>query len=212
MMSQHSPMAASISDALTTRLDAVAPVRPVVSLTEHDDERLLVFAGRFEDAFARAPRVDASHARQWALLLAHAYELLRVFAEVVDIRFAPTCPYTSMEELRADVLEHRRLVITTEHSVHPLWSPEENGVFRVVHDIVPHVLHGREFSLRGELLAFHDHLRRAPPGCELALFTELVAYAAVRYTTGDYPPAQKACVFPELFAAYMATMTGPHAA
>lgn len=168
-------------------------------------ERLMTFAAGFRPHYDAAPeRGPASDLAGWALLREHAYEVAEVFRRRIDIRFADHCPYSEPAEIRADILEHGRMVITTEHSEHPFWSVEDNCTFRVVHDIIPHVLRDRAFTLEGEVLSYHDHLLRAPAGCELALFTELFVYAAIRYTGGAYPPRQKACAFPALHRAYHA--------
>ena len=163
---------------------------------------LLAFAERVTRAYAAEPRlVEPRYASSWQALMAHAQEVYEAVRPHLDIAFTPRTVYFGPEDIAADV-ERGRLEINTEHCEHPLWTPEENCIFRVVHDILPHVLYRRAFSLEGEVLAFHDHVRRAPPEARLALFTEIFGYSAIRYSTGVYPEKQKCIAFPELLADY----------
>ncbi|GHG62990.1 hypothetical protein [Comamonas sp. JC664] len=122
---------------------------------------------------------------------------------LLAITYSTRTVYERPEDIVAD-LERGRLEINTGHCEHPLWTPEENCVFRIAHDVIPYALYLRPFSLEGEVLAFHDHVRRAPAEARLALFTEIFGFAAIRYSTGVYPERQKCIVFPELLAAYEA--------
>lgn len=175
---------------------------------------LLAFATRFTEAYsAESRRVDAPFAFSWRALMAHAREVYAAVGSLLTIEFTPRTVYFSPEDILADV-ERGRLEINTEHCDHPLWTPEENLLFRVVHDLLPHVLYLRPFSLEGEVLSFHDHVRRAPPEARLALFTEIFGYAAIRYSTGVYPDVQRCIAFPALLADYEASFLPPktHAA
>lgn len=175
------------------------------SFDEADALRLERFGSEFRAIYDEAPALDPTeHLSAWDRLREHAYDVYESVGRHIAVSFAPSCPYSTPAEIRADVLEHGRLVVTTEHSEHPYWSVEDNCVFRVVHDIIPHVLLHREFTLVGEVLSYHDHLRFAPASCEQALFTELFVYAAIRYTWGRYPEKQKACAFPGLHRRYNA--------
>ncbi|AKQ64513.1 hypothetical protein A176_001425 [Myxococcus hansupus] len=165
---------------------------------------LLAFATRVTDAYAAdSRRVDIGAAGSWEALLAHAFEVHEAVRPLLAITYSTRTVYDRPEDIVAD-LERGRLEINTEHCEHPLWTPEENCIFRIAHDVIPHALYLRPFSLEGEVLAFHDHVRRAPAEARLALFTEIFGYAAIRYSTGVYPAHQKCIVFPELLAAYEA--------
>ncbi len=163
------------------------------------------FAAGFRAVFDAAPVLDpAGHLEAWDRLREHAHEVYDGLAPHFDIRFEPPAPGLTPAELRVDLLEHGRLVITTEHCEHPCWSVEDNCKYRVVHDVITHVLYDRPFSLVGEVLGFHDHLRFAPIGSEQAVFTEVFVYAAIYYTHGSFPTRQKACAFPQLHRQYLA--------
>ncbi|MBJ6763832.1 hypothetical protein JGU66_23920 [Myxococcaceae bacterium JPH2] len=163
---------------------------------------LFAFATRVTQAYkADARAVDPVYADSWRALLQHAREVYAFVESRLSITYSTRTVYSGPEDILAD-MERGRLEINTEHCEHPLWTPEENCIFRVAHDIVPHARYLRTFSLEGEVLAFHDHVRRAPREARLALFTEIWSYAAIRYSTGVYPETQKCVAFPELLSAY----------
>lgn len=165
---------------------------------------LLAFATRVTDAYTADTRhLDTSATGSWKALLAHAFEVHEAVRPLLSITYSTRTVYERPEDIVAD-LERGQLEINTEHCEHPLWTPEENCIFRIAHDVIPHALYLRPFSLEGEVLSFHDHVRRAPAEARLALFTEIFGYAAIRYSTGVYPEHQKCIVFPELLAEYEA--------
>jgi len=201
----------TVLNALRERIESHFPSTAYADPSPHafQPAPLLAFATRVTNAYAADARlVDTDAAGSWRALLAHAIEVYEAVRPCLDITYSTRTVYSSPEDIVAD-LERGRLEINTEHCEHPLWTPEENCIFRIAHDIIPHALHLRPFSLEGEVLAFHDHVRKAPPEARLALFTEIFGYAAIRYSTGVYPEAQKCIVFPELLAEYEAAFLPP---
>lgn len=146
--------------------------------------------------------IDPPHRAAWDSLLLEAKRLVAELRLVLDIRFVAHEAYAGPDEIRDDVLGNRRLAISTLHCEHPLWSPADNCEFRVAHDILGHVLHPHPFSLVGEYLAFHEHMRCTDPGARQALFTEICVYASIRYTVGSYPDTQRAIAFPAQLETY----------
>jgi len=168
-----------------------------------DDAALREFSSDVVAAYAADERLfDPPHRASWDLLLREAQRLVAALRPVLEIRFVPFEAYTGPDDLREDVLQNYRLEVSTLHCEHPLWSPAENCAFRVAHDILGHVLHPHAFSLVGEYLAFHEHMRRTDPGARQALFTEVCVYASIRYTVGEYPPTQRAIAFPAQLRSY----------
>lgn len=167
------------------------------------DAALTAFSWEIVAAHAADLRlVDAEHRGAWGVLLREAQRLVAELRPLIDISFAPHERYSGPEDMRADVVNHRRLEVSTLHCVHPLWTPEENCEFRVAHDILGHVLRPYPFSLAGEYLAFHEHMRHTDPAARQAVFTEVCVYASIRYTVGEYPEVQRAVAFPGYLEAY----------
>ncbi|MGK4580017.1 hypothetical protein [Kitasatospora sp. HPMI-4] len=72
----------------------------------------------------------------------------------------------------------------------------ENDLFRAVHDVFGHVVHGNSFSLEGELLATWDHMQMYSPECHRALLTETLCQICwfycgphIRRSDGSVPKA-----------------------
>ena len=168
-----------------------------------DDAALTAFSWQIVAAHAADERmVDAEHRGAWDILLREAQRLVAGLRSLIDIRFVPYERYRGPDDMRADVVDHRRLEVSTLHCVHPLWTPEENCEFRVAHDILGHVLRPHPFSLAGEYLAFHDHMRHTDRAARQAVFTEVCMYASIRYTVGEYPAVQRAIGLPQFLERY----------
>ena len=167
------------------------------------DASLTAFSWELVAAHAADERmVDPEHRGAWALLLREAQRLVAELRPLIAISFAAREAYAGPEDMREDVVRNRRLEVSTLHCVHPLWTPAENCEFRVAHDILGHVLQTHPFSLAGEYLAFHEHMRHTDPAARQAVFTEVCMYASIRYTVGAYPEVQRAIGFPRHLAVY----------
>lgn len=85
-------------------------------------------------------------------------------------------------------------------SPHPMREPSavvlggvrlvHNDLFRAVHDVFGHVVHGNSFSLEGELLATWDHMQMYSPECHRALLTETLCQICWFYRG---PHLRRAC-------------------
>ncbi len=175
------------------------------------------------------PRVDEARAAQ----MAGVYERLksdptnpevqRAYRALVDetkaqyqalqdagyrFEFVDEDPYKSSAEMTRDLRENRRLrVFKSKEGDHPLLTPEENTIFRAVHDAIGHGAGGTQFGPHGEELAYRKHA---------AMFSPLARRAMATETRGQnswvnfgphraLPPAQrpfaeqKAALWPEEF-------------
>ena len=168
-----------------------------------DDASLRDFSRDVVEAHAADDRlIDPPHRAAWDALLRDAQRMVAALRPLIEIRHVAHDAYTGPDDMREDVLRNRRLDVSTLHCDHPLWSPEQNCAFRVAHDILGHVLHPHPFSLVGEYLAFHEHMRRTDPDAKQALFTEVCVYASIRYTVGEYPQTQRAIAYPAQLLTY----------
>ena len=105
-------------------------------------------------------------------------------------------PYDTASQMANSYKNEGKLYISIDYSDHPLWSVEDNIVFRTVHDYIVHIRGGFEFGLKGELGSYNLHAKLAPKAALPALFTEIVGQAAYAVTTGDFPSQQKIAVLP----------------
>lgn len=83
-------------------------------------------------------------------------------------------PYTSFDEMRADVINNRNLSVlsTAATGPHPIMTNEENDQFRAVHDYYGHVATGRGFDRHGEEAAYLSHRQMFPEEAHTALASE----------------------------------------
>lgn len=104
-------------------------------------------------------------------------------------------PYPDEHTMFADI-ERGRLFVSDLHHEHPVWSPEVNRAFRIVHDVMGHWMTGSDFSWSGELRAWwsHDDITESVHA-RAALFTEAVGQVAWRIVHGHFGP-QKVVVLP----------------
>jgi hypothetical protein len=70
-------------------------------------------------------------------------------------------------------LNQGNFVVSRANSDHPIWTPDENVDFRIVHDILGHYPTGGDFSWHGENDACNAHAARlTDPEARKALMTE----------------------------------------
>jgi len=98
-------------------------------------------------------------------------------------------PYSTAEEMAADVANKRIKVLSTEATGgHAVFSNLENDQFRAVHDVFGHAATGRGFSRHGEEAAYQAHSQMFRPGSQQALGAELRHQTSHLIFTGDFPP------------------------
>lgn len=95
--------------------------------------------------------------------------------EGIKVEFTDTDPYAKAEDMVRDVTENRRLKVfkTAPDQAHPFLSPEENDLFRAVHDYFGHYKGGRSFGPWGEEQAYRAHSKMfVDPLARRAMATE----------------------------------------
>jgi hypothetical protein len=161
-------------------------------------------------AYALAPIVGPGAARAWQSLADHTmatYERLARALDVVPV--ATSEPYRTMVDMARDVGQGRILVSDVNHE-HPLWTPEVNRAFRVVHDVVGHCTTGAGFDWRGELRAWAKHETLVEcPHAKSALFCEAAGQVAYALDNGGEFGPQKCAILDQwLEWAYPPAWTG----
>jgi hypothetical protein len=96
-------------------------------------------------------------------------------------------PYETAQEMKDGYFKTGTLYISIDYSKHPVWSVEENIVFRSVHDYIVHIRGGNEFGMRGEYKAYNLHMKLAPDAALPALFTEIVGQVSVALVENIFP-------------------------
>ncbi|KKN96695.1 hypothetical protein LCGC14_0163390 [marine sediment metagenome] len=158
-----------------------ADVREKLELKDFNEYARLV-----ADAYEEAPSYDPDAARHWEALNSSNKILFRRFLGRSRVEYTDEDPYESSEEMQRDFRETGVLKIYSGDSEHPVFSVEDNLLFRTVHDYFTHIARGQPFTLRGELAAYNTHAKLATVEARPALFTEVVGQAAYYIVHGRF--------------------------
>lgn len=91
----------------------------------------------------------------------------------------PASPYSSPDELRKDVRDRKRLLVSTENVDHPVWTPQDVVNFRVTHNVLGvGQSNTPDHSWRGSNMAFQSHAPFLSPDARKALFSEIIGQGA----------------------------------
>jgi hypothetical protein len=146
--------------------------------------------------------------RVQAMVQAEIQRIKRAFAKLtrtIPVVFTDHDPYGSYDEMRADVIANRRLMIYKGGSDTPLWDPLTNWQARALHDW-DHLGAG-DFTMEGE----HGVYRKsaaATPGLAPLYLSEIVLQAAVQTTTGEFTE-QKLVLPSEAMVREIDSLRGP---
>lgn len=122
----------------------------------------------------------------------HLTEDLGVTVEAVD-----TDPYATAADMVADVRDNKRLqVLKTGDGEHPFLTPEENDMFRAVHDAYGHAATGQAFGRHGEEAAFIAHRGMFGDEAGKAMATETRGQNSVLIADGEFGK-QKVALLPD---------------
>lgn len=151
------------------------------------------YAKAVAEAYEAAPTVSPEVVDSYKVLAKHNEKMFYQLLTRFDIEFRDEDSYRSFKELKKEVDKSGLLKVYKGGDAHPLWTPEQNWMFRAVHDLLGHLAGtGHSFSLRGELAAYNQHLKIVPAKAVPALFSEVVGQVCYYYVNKRYAP-QKAC-------------------
>lgn len=184
---------------------------------DFDSVQVSPLAGSMADVYNRAvsdptnPEVVAAY----RALVDETREQLRVMEEDLGIRieYVDTDPYNvigkdglpvpSSKLMMEDVVNNKRLQVRDSSddfaaNPHPIFTVDENNMFRAVHDFFGHAGSGRGFDAAGEEAAWLSHSQMFTPLARRAMTTETRGQNSYYNKFGEFAP-QKAFLFPEEF-------------
>jgi hypothetical protein len=171
----------------------------ILNYSEFIGERLELvdwdeYAKLVAEAYEAAPEFDREAAKHWKALNESNQKLYKRLMSKVTVEFVTgEDPYPDQATMKREVERTGVLKIMTDHSEHPVFSKEENVIFRAVHDYITHILTDTPFGLKGELRAANVHMKLVPAEARPALFTEVVGQVAMFIVHNEFP-AQKVAV------------------
>lgn len=159
------------------------------------------------NAYEDAPVYDKSAEPYWKALADSNDKLFKRLLSKVDVIFTSEHPkrdklkllgkdykliqhkdpYSSAKQMADDVKKNGRIMISADHSDHPIFSVEQNIIFRTVHDYIVHILGKKEFGLYGELQSYNLHAKMLPVKARPAAFTEIVGQVCWYDVFGGFP-------------------------
>lgn len=162
------------------------------------------------EAYEQAPDYDASVVKHWNALNTSNYQLFKRLLSKVNVIFTtndkskvgsiiidgrnfkieyitPDQEYKTQSEMKQSFQETGVLKISIDYSEHPVFSVEDNIVFRTVHDYIAHIQGNYDFGAKGEIGCYNLHAKMANKEAVPALFTEVVGQASTTIVTGDFP-------------------------
>lgn len=195
------------------------PQRPTAlpEITAVDEDRARAMARVYEGLESRPddPAVQSAY-RAFVAETQKQYEALQRAG--YRFEFVDEDPYKNSAEMMRDLRDNKRLkVFKSKEGDHPLLSPEENNIFRAVHDAIGHGAGGYQFGPKGEELAFRKHAAMYSPEAQRVMATETRGQNSwVNFGPNGHLPVsqrpfaqQKAALWPEEFLGdYGAMPTG----
>lgn len=134
-----------------------------------------VFVAKQYDA---APVMDPEAVPAWRDLMAHVRQDVELnILPKLNVEEVHGQPYANAAEMNADIA-NGHLKVSVDNSEHPVWTPQENILFRIWHDYRQHFENGADFSLEGEWKAFKRAEEGMPAAARDALHVEIYGQAA----------------------------------
>lgn len=181
------------------------------------------FAAQVAKAYDDLPLVDPAAEPAYRAMVA---ETKAQFAYItrelkLKIEFTDVDPYKSAQEMMADIKANKRLKVykTAADQNHPFMTPDENNMFRAVHDFFGHAHAGNAFDRHGEEVAYRLHSQMYGPEARRAMATETRGQNSylnfadeniARRARGERAefPVQKAALLPDEMIGAMPTKGG----
>ncbi len=121
----------------------------------------------------------------------------------IDVQVTHDDPYGKnsvhdvVNEFRDDVVNHSRMKVLSTASTggHPVFTNDQNDMFRAVHDVYGHLGSGRGIDMHGEEAAFQKHSRMFSPLARQAMATETRGQNAALQAHGEFQD-QKVAIMP----------------
>jgi hypothetical protein len=130
-------------------------------------------------AYRALPVFDPKALPAWEALANETRAQAKAIMRQIDVQVVDDPePYETAQEMCEDIKRNGRFLVSRANSDHPVWSPEDNINFRIVHDVIGHCQSGGDFSWRGENMACGVHFPLVSSLAQEALFTECIGQTA----------------------------------
>jgi hypothetical protein len=169
------------------------------------------FAG-LANAYFALPTFDVTAVPAWQAMALEAEQQLELLtSHGFTFGVSSDDPYATPWDMFASVENDRHLTVLSTESTggHPVFSNDENDVFRAVHDIFGHFASQRGFNHHGEEAAYRRHALMFSPLARQAMATETRGQNAALIATGDFA-SERIGILPNVWRdPYALTPNGP---
>lgn len=151
------------------------------------------------EAYAKAPVYDPKAAAAYKELADDSMrraDVLRNQLHIEEVNDPE--PYPHAQAMTDDIHKRQHFQVSRANSEHPLWTPEQNVAFRIVHDVLGHGVSGGDFGWEGENKACQAHFPLLSAEAQKALFSECIGQTAYAAHYRHFGP-QKVALFPEFY-------------
>lgn len=152
-------------------------------------------------AYAALPDYDTAAVHCWHVMAAEVERQADLLVEHgFEITSSPSDPYQCSARAMFEAVDHRHIAVldTATTGPHPVWSNEQNNLFRAVHDVFGHYAAQRGFDRHGEEAAYRRHRMMFSVKARAAMATETRGQTAALIETGDFQ-AEKIAVLPVVY-------------
>jgi hypothetical protein len=149
-------------------------------------------------AYADLPLMDEPRRYIWRAMAREVERQADVLeSHGFEITSSPDDPYGGSARAMFESVDHRHIAVldTATTGGHPVWTDEENNLFRAVHDVFGHYAAQRGFDRHGEEAAYRRHHLMFSGVARLAMATETRGQTAALIATGDFQ-AEKIALLP----------------
>lgn len=151
------------------------------------------------EAYAKAPVYDPKAAAAFKELADDSMRRAEVLRNQLHIEETNDPePYPHAQAMADDIHKRQHFIVSKANNEHPLWTPEQNVAFRIVHDILGYAVSGGDFGWEGENKACAAHFPLLSAEAQKALFTECIAQTAYGAHYRHFGP-QKVALFPQFY-------------
>lgn len=130
---------------------------------------------RIAQFYEDAPDYDVAAEENFRALVEETQAQAKAIQDAgIKLEFTDGDPYASPAEMFKDINENGRLkVFKTKQGEHPFMTPEENDLFRAVHDFFGHSELLNDFSRHGEEIAWANHAQMYSEKARAAMTADL---------------------------------------
>jgi hypothetical protein len=151
------------------------------------------------EAYAKAPVYDPKAAAAFKALADDSQRRADVLRNQLEIEETNDPePYPHAQAQADDIHKRQHYTVSRANCDHPIWTPEQNVNFRIVHDVLGHAVSGGDFGWEGENAACRAHFPLLSEEAQKALFTECLSQTAYAAHYRHFGP-QKVALFPQFY-------------